>query len=83
MGMGRRENQRADIGKVEPKRQFAAQHAAGLSGAAPGDDLDAAQPVPVCSLQEMAQGVMGLLSGAAVEIEAAGGAQPAGAETLP
>ncbi len=83
MRMRGRQNQRAQIGPVEPERQFAADDTAGLAGAAAGDDFDTAQMVGDGAVQEALQRMERRLRGLAVQIQRPGGTQLAALETVP
>lgn len=82
MGVGRGEDQGAEVGGVEPVGEFSAEDAA-FGAAAAGDDLDAAGAFGVGGAEEGVQGGVGGLRGAAVEVERAKGGELAGAEAGP
>jgi hypothetical protein len=81
--VGGGEDEGADFGQVEPEGKFAADNAAGLAGAAAGDDFDAAQMVGVRGMQEAAQRLVGGLGGLSVQIQRAGGGELAAAKAVP
>ena len=81
--MHRRQHQVAQILPAEPERQLAAQDAAFLARPHAGDDLDAAQPVPLGAQQEAVQSDECRLCGASMQVEPALGAQPAVREMPP
>jgi hypothetical protein len=79
----RAQYQRPDLRLVQPEGELAPDRTTGFSIAAPGDDLDAAQPFRMGVAEEADQGTMGVLHCHPVQIQSADGRQLAGAKTLP
>lgn len=83
MGVRGGQDQRPERGQVQPVRQFAADDAAMFTGAAAGDDFDAAQLLGVGGVQETLERVEGRLGCSAVQIQRAGSREFSCAEAVP
>jgi hypothetical protein len=77
------EDERTDLGKVQPVRKLSSDHAARFPTASAGYDFDAADLFGMSRAQEGHQRVKGTLGRHSMQIEAPSGDQLARAKPLP
>ncbi len=77
------EDERPQIGAVEPNRQLPPNDSAGFAAAAAGDDFDAADMIGGGTLQKTLKRQEGGLGGLAMEIQGSGGGETAAVEAVP